>query len=53
MIRLFKNLRQAFFKKINRNFYSQFGEDKILSELIPSNKISGFYVIVNLNLNFF
>ncbi len=46
MIRLFKNLRQAFFKKINRNFYSQFGEDKILSELIPSNKISGFYVDV-------
>ncbi len=38
--------RQAFFKKINRNFYSQFGEDKILFEIIPKNSPKGFYVDV-------
>ena len=38
--------RQAFFKKINRNFYSQFGEDKILFEIIPKNLSKGFYVDV-------
>ena len=38
--------RQAFFKKINRNFYSQFGEDKILFEIIPKNFSKGFYVDV-------
>ena len=38
--------RQTFFKKINKNFYSQFGEDKVLNELIPSNFTNGFYVDV-------
>jgi len=38
--------RLTFFKKINKNFYSQFGEDKILNELIPKNFINGFYVDV-------
>ncbi len=39
-------LRQCYFKRINKNFYSQFGEDKILNEIIPKNKIDGFYVDV-------
>jgi FkbM family methyltransferase len=39
-------LRQAFFKKRNMSFYSQFGEDKILNELIPKKFIKGFYVDV-------
>ena len=38
--------RLTFFKKINKNFYSQFGEDKILNELIPKNFTNGFYVDV-------
>ena len=38
--------RQTFFKKINKNSYSQFGEDKILNELIPKNFTNGFYVDV-------
>jgi len=38
--------RQAFFKKIDKDFYSQFGEDKILKELIPKVKTKGFYVDV-------
>ena len=38
--------RLTFFKKINKNFYSQFGEDKILNELIPNNFTNGFYVDV-------
>ena len=38
--------RQTFFKKINKNFYSQFGEDKILDEIIPKDFSSGFYVDV-------
>ena len=50
MIRSFLNkfllLRHAFFKKINKDFYSQFGEDKILDELIPKNHTNGFYVDV-------
>ena len=50
MIKYFLNkfllLRQVYFKKINKNFYSQFGEDKILSELIPTNFNNGFYVDV-------
>jgi len=39
-------LRQTFFKKTNINFYSQFGEDKILDEIIPKNAVNGFYVDV-------
>lgn len=50
MIKLLFNkillFRQTFFKKINKNFYSQFGEDKILNELIPNNFTNGFYVDV-------
>jgi len=38
-------IRQSYFKKINNNFYSQFGEDRILNEIIPKKKI-GFYVDV-------
>ena len=39
-------LRQVYLKKLDKNFYSQFGEDKILFELIPKNFKSGFYVDV-------
>ncbi len=39
-------LRQAFLKSIKKDFYSQFGEDKILEELISKNKNKGFYVDV-------
>ena len=39
-------LRLTFFKKINKSFYSQFGEDKILDELIPKIFVNGFYVDV-------
>jgi len=39
-------LRQCYFKSINKDFYSQFGEDKILNEIIPKDKIDGFYVDV-------
>ena len=50
MIKYFLNklslLRQVYLKKLDKNFYSQFGEDKILFELIPKNFESGFYVDV-------
>jgi|TARA_B110000211_G_scaffold48523_1_gene52679 FkbM family methyltransferase len=39
-------LRLTFFKKIDRDFYSQFGEDKILLEIIPKQFTNGFYVDV-------
>ena len=39
-------LRQTFLKRINKNYYSQFGEDKILDELIPKDFNNGFYVDV-------
>lgn len=38
--------RQTFFKKINKNFYSQFGEDRILDEIIRKDFYNGFYVDV-------
>ena len=41
-----KIIRQAYFKKINKNFYSQFGEDKILSELFDKSITKGIYVDV-------
>jgi FkbM family methyltransferase len=41
-----KIFRQAYFKKINKNFYSQFGEDKILSELFDKSITKGIYVDV-------
>jgi hypothetical protein len=46
LLNKFLLLRQVYFKKINKNFYSQFGEDKVLSELIPANFNNGFYVDV-------
>ena len=39
-------LRQTYFKKIDKNFYSQFGEDKILNEIVPKRLKKGFYVDV-------
>jgi len=39
-------VRQSFFRKINKNFYSQFGEDKILKEILKININKGFYVDV-------
>ena len=41
-----KIFRQVYFKKINKNFYSQFGEDKILSELFDKSITKGIYVDV-------
>ena len=50
MLKLLKDklflFRQTFLKKLNKNFYSQFGEDKILFEIIPKNVSNGFYVDV-------
>ena len=39
-------VRQSFFRKINKNFYSQFGEDKVLKEILKININKGFYVDV-------
>ena len=46
MLNFFSLLRQTFLKKINKNFYSQFGEDKILFEILKKNYNDGFYVDV-------
>ena len=46
MFNFIKLIRKTFFKKINKNFYSQFGEDKILNEIIDKNYKNGFYVDV-------
>lgn len=46
LINKFFIYRQTFLKKVNKNFYSQFGEDKILFEIIPKNLSKGFYVDV-------
>ena len=46
LIKKISLIRQTFFKKVNNNFYSQFGEDKILFEIISKNLINGFYVDV-------
>ena len=46
IIKIFYLLRQCYFKSINKNYYSQFGEDKILNELLPKNKKNGIYVDV-------
>jgi len=46
IINLFKLLRQAFFKSLDKNFFSQFGEDRIINEIFNSNIKNGFYVDV-------
>ena len=46
IIKKFLLFRQTYFKKINKNFYSQFGEDKILYEIISKKSKKGFYVDV-------
>ena len=46
MIKFIKVLRQAFFKSIDRNFFSQFGEDRIINEIFNKNIKNGFYVDV-------
>ena len=43
---LFYILKQTYFKRINKNYFSQFGEDKIIRELIKPNYKNGFYVDV-------
>ena len=43
-------IRQAYFKKINNNFYSQFGEDRILNEIIPKKKIGEYLDGKNVNI---
>jgi hypothetical protein len=44
IIKKIKLFRITFFKTINKEFYSQFGEDKILNEIILKNFTKGFYV---------
>ena len=46
LLKKFKLIRQAYFKKINKNFFSQFGEDKILFELFDKSVTKGIYVDV-------
>ena len=46
MFDFIKLFRKTFFKKINKNFYSQFGEDKILNEILDKDYKNGFYVDV-------
>lgn len=46
IIKILSLYRQTFLKKINKDFYSQFGEDKILFEIIPKTMLKGFYVDV-------
>jgi hypothetical protein len=41
-----KTIRQSYFKKINTNFFSQFGEDRILLEILKPKFTKGFYVDV-------
>jgi FkbM family methyltransferase len=43
---MLKLLRTAYFKTINSHSYSQFGEDKILNEIIKKDHVDGFYVDV-------
>ena len=46
ILKKFLLFRQTYFKTINKNFYSQFGEDKILYEIISKKLKKGFYVDV-------
>ena len=46
MVNFFKILRQAFFKTIDKNFFSQFGEDRIINEILNNKIKKGFYVDV-------
>ena len=43
---IFELIRQTYLKTLNKNFYSQFGEDKILKEIIKNDYRNGFYVDV-------
>ena len=44
---IIKLVIQAFFKKINKNYYSQFGEDRIIiNEILNPNYRNGFYIDV-------
>ena len=43
-------VRQSFFRKINKSFYSQFGEDKVLQEILKININKGFYVDVGVTI---
>lgn len=46
MLKFINILRQAFFKSLDRNFFSQFGEDRITNEIFETDYVSGFYVDV-------
>lgn len=46
MLKFLKLIRQSFFKSIDKEYYSQFGEDKVLKELIKKDHKNGFYVDV-------
>jgi hypothetical protein len=42
----FELIRQTYFRTIDKDFYSQFGEDKVIKEIIKSDYKNGFYVDV-------
>jgi len=46
MFKFINILRQAFFKSIDKNFYSQFGEDRITDQIFEKDYTDGFYVDV-------
>ena len=39
MLKLINILRQAFFKSIDKNFFSQFGEDRIINEIPQVSRV--------------
>ena len=45
LIKKLLSIRQAYFKSVDTNFYSQFGEDRILNELI-SKKIKMVFMLM-------
>ena len=53
MLKFINILRQAFFKSIDKKFFSQFGEDRIVNEIFEINYANGFYVdvVVFIQLN--
>ena len=46
MLKFINILRQAFFKSIDKDFFSQFGEDRIINEIFEIDYANGFYVDV-------